>query len=176
MLKTLFCFLVLGSFCFGQTYEQLMSYSHYYSKDIQAFREFINTEPSASHSNSGIEQVVYELHNHNIGLEEHKSDNGKIGEIYVFQTNENHDYAQSQWNEYLSKMSNDGSLDFVKGFFDDGIVKEDNLAYEELLSLINSRTLNLNRSYGIRYTKAKAFFSLFIVKGKMVFTVDDKNY
>jgi len=56
MLNTAFCFLVCGSFCFGQTYEQLMSYSHYYSKDIDAFKEFINKEPAATHSNYGIQQ------------------------------------------------------------------------------------------------------------------------
>jgi len=176
MFKIISYSLFFSSFCFGQSHEQLLSYADYYNKDIQSFKDFMKVEPSASQSNAGILQMVYELDGHNIGIEEHNSNNGKIGEIYVFQTNDNHDHARSQWNKYLSKMSKDRSLAFVKGIFDDGIVKENNLTYEELLSLINSRTLNLNRSYGIRYTKENAFFSLFVVKGKLVFTIDDKNY
>lgn len=172
---TSYC-LFLNTFCFGQSHEQLISYSDYYNEDIQSFRDFMKVEPSVTQSNAGIQNIVYELDGHNIGIEEHKSSNGKIGEIYVFQTNDNYVHAQSEWNKCFSRMSQDKSLTFVKGVFDDDIIKENNLTYEELLSLINSRTLNLNRSYGIRYTKENAFFSLFVIKGKLVFTIDDKNH
>lgn len=169
-------FLLLGSFCSAQSHEQLMRYCNYYNQDIQSFKDFMKIEPSASQSNAGIQQIVYELEGHNIGIEEHPSNNDKIGEIYVFQTTENPGGAQKEWRQYFSKMSKDKSVTFVKGVFDDGIVKENNLTHDELLSLINARTLNANRSYGIRYRKQNAFFSLFVVKGKLIFTMDDKNY
>ena len=176
ILNTAFCFLVCGSFCFGQTYEQLMSYSHYYSKDIDAFKEFINKEPAATHSNYGIQQVVYEFHNHSVGLEEHKSDNGKIGEIYVFQTNENHTKANYEWRKYFDSLNNNPSFQFVKAIFDDGVTKDNNLTLENFTTLLNSKNINSDSSYGVRYKKSDVYYSLFVIKGKLVFTVDDKNF
>ncbi|GGG58993.1 hypothetical protein GCM10007332_20800 [Epilithonimonas arachidiradicis] len=153
-----------------------MHYSRYYNQDIDSFKDFMKVEPSVVQTNSGIQQMVYELNNHNIGIEEHPSNNNRIGELYVFQTNDSHSHAQSEWNKYFSAMNNDQSLTFVKGIFDDGIVKENNLSFDELITLLNSRNLNTNRSYGVRYTKNNTYFSLFVIKGKLVFTVDDKNF
>ncbi|PZU83239.1 MAG: hypothetical protein DI529_12980 [Chryseobacterium sp.] len=153
-----------------------MNYSAYYGQDIDAFRDFIKMEPSAIQSIGGVRQMVYELGDHNIGIEEHSSNNDKIGEIYVFQTNDNRSHAQNVWKKYVNSMDKDQSLIFVKAFFDDGIVKDNNLTYDGLVSLLDSRNLNTNRSYGVRYKKQNTYFSLFIIKGKLVFTVDDKNY
>jgi len=172
---TIYC-LMFAAMGYGQTYEQLMNYSVYYNKDIDTFGDFIKIEPSVNLSNFGIQQIVYELDNHNIGIEEHRSNNGLIGEIYVFQTNGDIINASSQWDRCFRLLNNDQSLKFVKGIFEDNNKKENNLTYDEFLLLLNSKTNNPNISYGVRYTKNNAYYSLFVIKGKLVFTVDDKNF
>lgn len=176
MHKKILYFLFFSSFCFGQSYEELMKYAHYYGKNIDEFKGFINAEPSASHSDAGIQRIVYELYNHHIGIEEHRSNSGKIGEIFVFQINENHVKANYQWKRYFDSMQADESLQFVKAIFDNGIIKENDLSLSEFILLLSSENMNSNASYGVRYRKQNAYYSLFVVKSKLVFTVDDKNF
>jgi len=176
MLKVILCLLTISSFCSGQSFEQLMGYSQYYRRDIEAFKAFIKKEPSVNHSDSGVQQILYEFHNHNVGLEEHKTDDGKIGEIYVFQTIGNQAKAHYEWKKHFESLDNDSSFQFVKAVFDDGILKENNLSAEDLRDLLKSKIINSESSYGVRYKKSDAYFSLFVIKGKMVFTVDDKNF
>ena len=176
MIKTILCALTMGSYCSGQSFEQLMSYSEYYKKDIEDFKAFVNKVPLVSYSDSGVQQILYEFHNHNVGLEEHKTEDGKIGEIYVFQTQDNRNKAHYEWKKYAECLENNSSFQFVKAVFDNGGTKENNLSLDEFKTLLNSKIINSESSYGVRYTKSGAYFSLFVIRGKMVFTVDDKNF
>ncbi|WP_027382026.1 hypothetical protein [Epilithonimonas caeni] len=159
----------------GQSHDQLMDYAEYYNKDISKFIYFMKIQPSVSHSNAGIEQVVYELDDHNVGIEEHRSNNGKIGEIYVFQSQENQSQTHSKWKTSFDLMKKDKSLKFVKGIFDDGLNKENNLGLSEFIQMINGRK-DENLDYGVRFSRNNVYYSLFVIKNKLVFTVDEKNF
>lgn len=169
-------FLCFSATALGQTSEQLMQYAEHYDGDIQSFQKFIILQPSVDEVNFGVRQMVYELDNHRIGIQEHPTGNGKIGEIYVFQTSENFTKASYLWKSHFDSMKADRSLIFVKAVFDDGVTKENELMLEEFSILMNTRNINSKTSYGVRFQKNSAYYSLFIIKGKLVFTVDDKNF
>lgn len=176
MTRFFFPFILFCSFCFGQDHGHLLRYSDFYKQDIETFRKFMSIEPAVSRSPLGIQQMVYELEDHNVGIEEHHTNDGRIGEIYVFQTTENPQHAFSRWKKHIDLMEKDNSLTFVKGIFEDSSRKIDNLGSQELMSLLGSGHSDGHVSYGMRFRKDDVFHSLFVIKGNLVFTVDEKNY
>lgn len=176
MMRVLYFFLFSCFFCSAQDHHQLMRYSAYYNRDIEDFKRFMAVEPTVSQSTFGIRQLVYELETHNVGVEEHRDNNGKIGEIYIFQTYNDHQQAFSQWKFYFDAMIKDSALTFIKGIYDNGVIKKKHLSASELLLLIQPDNIMSKSSYGVRFRKQDVFHSLFVVNGNLVYTVDEKEF
>jgi hypothetical protein len=169
-------YIVLFAFplCFGQEHKDLMYYSGFYNKNIDEFMTFMNVKPAALDSSNGLRQIVYEFEDYNVGIEEHPSGNDRIGEIYIFQTEHNENRAATRWKKIFEAMNADESVVYMRGIFQDDSKKQNFLTPSELISHLDAASDPANVSYGAIYKGDEAYYSLFAVKGKLVFTVNGK--
>lgn len=118
--------------------------------------------------------MVYEMDGFHIGIEEHPANNGIIGEMFIFQT-ESTD-SHSDWINVHNQIRKDKSFRFVKAMYNDDNVKHNDIALNQLQMLLKNKEKNKTPKYGVRYEKNLAYYSLAIIDGNMIFTIDDKNY
>ncbi|MCD9856699.1 hypothetical protein LUD75_18390 [Epilithonimonas sp. JDS] len=174
MSKNTLLLLLLSSFSYGQSFSQLMAYSGFYNKNIDSFINYMNNPPAVISSNAGIQQMVYEMDGFQIGIEEHPSNNGKIGEMFIFQIEAKD--AHSDWLRIHGRISNDRSFKFIKGMYDDKYIKHNELALDRLLVLLDTNNNKHNVRYAVRYKKDLAYYTLSVIDSNMVLTIDDKNH
>ncbi len=174
MLKATFLLLLLSSFFYSQTYEQLMDYSRFYNKNIDEFREYVKELPTVDTSSGGIRQMVFEMDGFNIGVEEHPSNNDMISEIFIFQTQAENPH--SDWLKIHQRINSDTSFKFIKGMFDDKEVRSNDLQLDHLLNLVKKKIIRDGVRYAVRYQKESAYYTLSVIGNKMVFSIDGKNY
>ncbi|MFC4163398.1 hypothetical protein ACFOWU_07035 [Epilithonimonas zeae] len=174
MPKVTLFLLLLSSFSYSQSYEQLMGYSSFYNRKIDSFIDHMKSPPAVSSSNDGIQQIVYEMDGFHIGIEEHASNNGIIGEMFIFQTAAKD--AHSDWLKIHERISSDQSFKFIKGMYDDNYIKHNELALDHLRILLKNIDKKNNVRYAARYKKDLAYYTLSVIGGNMVLTIDSKNY
>ena len=174
MSKAALFLILISSFSYSQSYEQLMGYSRFYSKKIDSFISYMKNQPAVSSSNNGIQQMVYEMDGFHIGIEEHPSKNGTIGEMFIFQTVAKDAY--SDWLKIYKKINNDRSFKFIKGMYDDNDIKHNELGLDHLLILLKKNDNKDEARYGVRYKKDLAYYILSVIDNSMVLTIDSKNY
>lgn len=151
-----------------------MSYVDFYQKSLQSFTEFIGKEPTVVENKGSIQQMAFEFDNHSVGVEGKSGTEAKIHEIYVFQTGSQngHDY----FSDIFSRLKKEKTLEFVKGIFNDGSVKENSLQLQEFQSLIKNAKKDERTNYAVRYKKGKTYVTVAVLRNRMVFTIDDKNH
>ena len=110
----------------------------------------------------------------NIGIEEHPSDNGIIGEMFIFQTSSTD--AHSQWQKIHKKINNNRSFKFIKGMYDDNNIKYNELALDHLLILLKNNDKKEVVRYAVQYKKDLAYYTFAVIDNNMVLTIDSKNY
>lgn len=174
MSKTTLLLILLSSFSYSQSFSKLMSYSSFYNKKIDSFINYMKNPPAVSSSNAGIQQMVYEMDGFHIGIEEHPSNNGIIGEMFIFQI-EAQD-AHSDWLKVHEQISNDRSFKFIKGMYDDNYIKHNELELDRLLLLLEKNDKKPDVRYAVRYKKDLAYYTLSVIDSNMVLTIDGKNH
>lgn len=174
MSKAAFFFLLVSSLSYGQSYERLMSYSRFYNHNIDSFIDHMKDSPVARSSHDGNKKMVFEMEGFHIGVEEHPSKKGIIGEIYIFRTVAKD--AHSEWLKIHERMYKDKSFQFVKGMYDDNCVKHNELELGTLLTVLKKKDKKNNARYAVRYKKALAFYTLSVIDDNLVLTIDSKNY
>lgn len=174
MYKTTLLLLLLSSFSYSQSFGQLMGYSSFYNKTIDSLIEYMKDTPAVSSINTGVRQMVYEMDGFHIGIEEHPSNNGIIGEIFIFQTAAKD--AHSDWLKMHEGIKKDRSFKFIKGMYDDKYIKYNELALDRLLELLKKSEKKDHVKYAVRYRKDLAYYTLSVIDSNMILTIDGKHH
>lgn len=173
MSKIVLFFLFLSAFAYSQSYEQLMAYSRFYNQKIDSFIDFMKTSPTVDTANDGVRQIVYEMKGFNVAIEERSAGTDNIGQIFIFQVDSKH--AHSDWQKIQEKIKKDNTFKFVKAMYKDQNVSYNEMTIEQLKQYFKNK-MGDDANYAVRYKRDSAFYTVSVMDGNMVATIDDKNY